>query len=523
MSGIAAPDKAGTSRTRLHITPFNAELIDRYIPPSVRPLATNISYHTVQTAPEKGYGYVELPSLEAEKLKKKLNGMTLKGSKVRIEEARPEKKRKADAEAEEESVATKKVKKVRKEKAKREEGVLPGYELEQGRHVKRGWEEKEDRKAAKKAKKNASSADGLDGKAMLFKTSVPANAVPIVAKTKTQGKTKDEKALKEAKPEKTEPADKPTKKKVVVGEFSKSRKPAPSAVGGSRDADDRRYEDGKGWVDRDGVVMEPETASMKRKREQSATTRDAPTTRSKSSKQPVQHKEPVNPEEQDSESLSGNDSEDSSVLSSSSEDEAGEDVDMADAQATPTKLTTDEEVKSIHPLEALYKRPAVVTDSASKPRPTPIDTSFSFFDPDADVEVDEAVTVPDATLPPQTPHTQRDLEWRGMRSAAPTPETAAIGKKFQFPSAAGGIDEDEDVEGGDSEDVTILAAAAQSPTVVKAASGIAAAEGEQPESEFRKWFYDNRGDLNRSWKKRRREERKSKRQRENRRLSRKVA
>ena len=62
------------------------------------------------------------------------------------------------------------------------------------------------------------------------------------------------------------------------------------------------------------------------------------------------------------------------------------------------------------------------------------------------------------------------------------------------------------------EDVTLDAVAANEK-----------AEGKREESEFRKWFYENRGDLNRAWKKRRREEKKILRQRENRRLSRRIA
>ncbi|UKZ76429.1 hypothetical protein TrVFT333_004133 [Trichoderma virens FT-333] len=75
---------------RLHITPLDAELINVVIPASVRPSARNISYHTLETFPERRYGFVELPEADAEKLRKKLNGTTLKGCKMRIEKARPE-------------------------------------------------------------------------------------------------------------------------------------------------------------------------------------------------------------------------------------------------------------------------------------------------------------------------------------------------------------------------------------------------------------------------------------------------
>ena len=77
-----------TSFTRLHITPFTEDLQDRILAPSIKPLAEKISFHTKQTFPERGFGFVELPAMEAEKLKKRLNGATLKGVKVRVEDAR---------------------------------------------------------------------------------------------------------------------------------------------------------------------------------------------------------------------------------------------------------------------------------------------------------------------------------------------------------------------------------------------------------------------------------------------------
>ena len=43
-----------------------------------------------------------------------------------------------------------------------------------------------------------------------------------------------------------------------------------------------------------------------------------------------------------------------------------------------------------------------------------------------------------------TPFTQRDLEWRGLRSAAPTPDTAAIGRRFSFDWRKGSQEVDHD-------------------------------------------------------------------------------
>src|SRR5271170_3536799 len=77
--------------TRLHITPLNPTLLPSILPPAVLTAARNISYHSLQTFPEKEFGFVDLPSMEARKIKKKLNGSILKGTKVKIEEARSSK------------------------------------------------------------------------------------------------------------------------------------------------------------------------------------------------------------------------------------------------------------------------------------------------------------------------------------------------------------------------------------------------------------------------------------------------
>src|SRR6478752_3045535 len=92
-AGPPAVPEDPNSIVRLHITPFTPALCKVYLAPSLLPLAQNISYHTLETFPDKGFGYVDLPAMEAQKLKKKLNGLTLKGSKVKIEEAKSEKRK----------------------------------------------------------------------------------------------------------------------------------------------------------------------------------------------------------------------------------------------------------------------------------------------------------------------------------------------------------------------------------------------------------------------------------------------
>ena len=122
-----------------------------------------------------------------------------------------------------------------------------------------------------------------------------------------------------------------------------------------------------------------------------------------------------------------------------------------------------------------------------------------------DIEMDDGGGEEEPAVP-LTPYTQRDFEWRGLRSAAPTPDTAHANKRFIWPVEGEGSD-DENVE-------------AQTP--MKSAKKDAAKDeteekkdGEE-KSDFQKWFYEHRGETNRAWKKRRKVVGKEKRQRENR-------
>src|SRR6266536_915283 len=194
-----------TEYTRLHITPFNPTLLTTILPPSILPNARNISYHTVQTFPERAYGYVDLPTMDADKIKKKLNGSILKGTKVKIDEARPQKEIKI------EELEEPKPKKERGKKRKRDE--IPAADIGE-RHVKRGWntpaakvgKEKKDKEG-----KTVVKSKYTTGPECLFKTVLPPNVSGNVSAKDT----------------------KPAKKKVAA-----------------------EYVEGKGWVDEDGNVLE---------------------------------------------------------------------------------------------------------------------------------------------------------------------------------------------------------------------------------------------------------------------------
>src|SRR5690349_11535863 len=117
--------------TRLHITPFNPEILRAVVGANLVASVSNLSYHTIQTFPENNYGYLELPTMDAEKVRKKINGAILKGKRMKVEEARPKKRRhvegpgaEADEMAEEPTVVgtAKKLKKDKKDRT-----VIPGY------------------------------------------------------------------------------------------------------------------------------------------------------------------------------------------------------------------------------------------------------------------------------------------------------------------------------------------------------------------------------------------------------------
>ena len=498
MGSLAADPIQSSHRVRLHITPFNPSLLDRIIAPSIQAEASHISFHTVQTFPERGFGYVEMPVMEAQRLKKKLNGSTLKGAKVRVEDAKPEKKRRSDAGDDDGGSKTRK--KAKTEKPRREDGVIPGHELEASRRVKRGWTD-DNLTSKKKHQSKAESQDngvGLEGKKLRFKTNLTVHDNAVESKNKDENKEKKGKDGKKGK------------KKVVVEEFARTQKsPATPSIVGTDSRGALTYEDGKGWIDEAGNVIEAERTSRRRRHKKESQEIEprisAVESRELVDEIPSQTRADSSDLVEDEDMASDDPAaknKDEADLSNVTDDEGGQ------------NMENSEPARSVHPLEELFKRPTTSPTDSAKRRPKPIDTSFSFFDTGA-ANVDNEDE--DTGLPPQTPHTKRDMEWRSIRSAAPTPDTAAIGRSF-LPEASSDEDEEENAEEEHpTKDVQMEDA--------KVGSNGAQSSGQErgEESTFRKWFYENRGDLNRGWKKRRREERKHKRQRENRRLSRKVA
>ncbi|PQE05673.1 hypothetical protein CJF31_00004410 [Rutstroemia sp. NJR-2017a BVV2] len=591
--------------TRLHITPLNPNLLSTIIPPSILPNARNISYHTIENFPEKAYGFVDLPTMDADKLKKKLNGSILKGTKIRIEKARPAVDLTPVAEPDEPAKPQKERKDPSK-KRKRGEETIPAVELTD-RKVKRGWttpaatigKMKREQKELKKVVKSKFTTT----EECLFKTVLPPN---VAANAKGIEAVKTNQKSKKGKD-------------AVVHEFAKSTKFATflrtsGGAGGGKGKSVKEFVDGKGWVDEDGNVVEEvkpkekksheapkkvvkndsdavekesssesesdsdssegesedETVAQKDKQEtkESATdsgsesdssseedsssegessdgeeekvqnTKLAGTTTSQLPTKTIEDEDSSSESDLDSDDSSSSDSHTVDAASDNSPDASSSDSSESDSESesdsssedeatmsSPSKPSTvqpapinttisspetsrplssssrlsivipDSATQEIHPLEALYKRPKPNTTTTTEANPV---SSFSFFGPDADSDMEDAGAADEQY--PLTPFTKKDIEYRAIRSAAPTPDTAHASKRFVWPTdedSPSGYGGKGKGKGGDE------------------GEGDAAKGSKEAESDFQKWFYEHRGESTRGWKKRRRAAAKEVRHREN--------
>ena len=471
-----------SATTRLFISPFAPESLSVVLNPTVERSATNISFHQVQTFPESSYGYLNLPVADAETLKKRLNGSILKGRRLKVEEARPMKRKHgvADADARPDGDGTQNQDALlqTRRKKRRENKVLEGHEMPEGRKVKRGWTE-----VGKETKKNDNKGTArprskyTDSEELLFRTKVPPNKQGTRTKSTKRGKKSSDD---------------------VVHEFEKSTTHPKFLRDSSAEAKrrDLSYIDGQGWVDVDGVVVESETSGTKKqgraaarrnpkaqKAEKSISTTNAPA--QATAEEAVDQKNVVEDglSEVDSESTS---SEGSSATSGDTSDGLSE--------------------HEVHPLEALFKKPKKPASQEVVKPSLEVETAFSFFAEGEEVESDSETEV----AMPGTPFSSQDLQHRGTRSAAPTPDTAYPSRFNSYGSS--GLPGDEGLEDGDDN------APVSKEKVAAATKAIASSsKGSKSEpSEYEKQFWERRGENNRAWKARRRAVLKEKRQRENR-------
>ncbi|TPX21138.1 hypothetical protein DIZ76_015092 [Coccidioides immitis] len=615
---------------RLHITPLDAALLNTILHPTTRSLATDISFHTVQTFPESNYGFVTLPTAEAEKLVKKLNGSILKGRKLRIQEARLRREIPL-----EELITSPKdpgpkvtCNTAMAKKRKAGDDAIEGYELPSERRVKRGWTEAPDKEnRSRKADKKEQKKDSKGKKAQkskytnnpecLFQTLPPPNKADL---------------SKADKKRKRKPSDTAA---VVVHEFEKLTT-HPSFLRTGQDSSSKsltnEYVDGKGWLDRSGSVKE--ASSLKTKPEPTSRIRPQKRNVSKISVQITENWAPSSSEDETSSCGSSSEEESSGYSSSSSSDEALNKETTNDCVVPPSRSTSkrssndkslagngdipssttlamdeassdstselsdeggvdqgnekirdrhdsidgvddetsssnsssedgtavsssaldggdshsdkeEEEIenepptkevqqadttpecvhapKEIHPLEALFKRPASAAATPPGKAQPAASTAFSFFgnaEENSDIEDEDDYTTSlhgangNIVAEPQTPFTKMDLQIRAVRSGAPTPDTAAVSKVRFWEEDEEEDSADVDAEGNDRGVGTMK------PTTILSKATERKGPEADGESEFSKWFWENRGDNNRAWKRRRREAGKEKRQRENRRRGR---
>ncbi|KAI4176414.1 MAG: hypothetical protein LQ343_001154 [Gyalolechia ehrenbergii] len=521
---------------RLYISPLNPELLQIILSESVRQSARNITYHTLQTFPDRRYGYIDLPAPEADRLRKKLHGSILQGAKMKVEKARPKKMRKGSRDSGEEDIESKsRQEKKGRSRATQEQGVLPGVELPNDRKIKRGWTEPSAKQEKKpKNRKKLSNQEAArkpsahtDEPECLFKAKIPPNA-RINA---PQGPVE---ATASKKRKRTDAGN-----THIVHEFEKTIK-HPSFLRSEAGTIEKKpassYVEGKGWVDEDGKILEAEKCG-RRFRSKATGNKDGNAglpdiceeaaesgskrgvLRSRGSKVEVQR--PILNDATSSSGDSSSESKDDTLA------EGGETLEQGRQSNAPVKddngetginanqvraLSTSrsspipplDPVKEVHPLEALFKRPK---NAASQPPQKPsleVRTGFSFFGPDVEQEDNVPLIIP------QTPFTQQDFQERRLRSAAPTPDTAAPGKTTfgrLWSQDSGRRDSASDEDQGDDQTTPTA------PTM----AGQRESGGDAKESDFAKWFYEHRGETNRAWKRRRREAAKEKRQKENKR------
>ncbi|KAL9619714.1 MAG: hypothetical protein Q9160_005734 [Pyrenula sp. 1 TL-2023] len=491
------------------------------IPSTSSPQPRNVSYHTLQTFPEKSYGFLDLPRSEADRMKKKLNGSILKGNKISVEEARPRKRLRS--ESEEDRQATERPASLQKLESlsSRHPAELAGHELRSNRKVKRGWTEpkrKDRKRKASEATTEAAPSKYSEQEECLFRAKVPPNR--SIANGKPS--SKKEKAAKRAQMN-------------VVHEFEKSEthptflRAKAAANNGPTTAS---FVDGKGWVDQSGALLEehPKISSRNLDNPQKASSVKQRTLKSKPSKKlrDLQPKTSIDNEDpnienettssQDTSSSSSSDDLSSARYGSDSEasidvgdvtssegslsDSDAEEVASLKSGVSPTSATANIPITSkVHPLEALFKQPQTRPSSSANKPSLEIKTSFNFFESNPEEDAEAAN--------PTTPFTRKDMLNRGQRSAAPTPDTAAPTKasfsrsEIEPRHAATSNPSDSKIEkGGSANDTKELQAATS--------------EGGKGESSFAKWFWENRGENNRTWKRLRREAAKEQRQKENR-------
>ncbi|KAL2003647.1 hypothetical protein VTN02DRAFT_2910 [Thermoascus thermophilus] len=306
---------------------------------------------------------------------------------------------------------------------------------------------------------------------------------------------------KEGSKEKRKPKESPAVKAPETEKSRKENSPAPKKVVESS------AESETDWTSSSGSSSEEEDATSSES-EESLTSSDASSDKEASS-------DDGSDDSSSDDGQSEGESEKSDIPSQKPDVSASTDADDSAAAENPAPTETktpsnaeteakDKGPKEVHPLEALFKRPAPDAKPAVEDN-----AQFTFFggDNDEEEEDEDDVNVVQNATEPQTPFTKKDLQMRGIRSAAPTPDTAIPGRTFFWNQERGSQDDDDGDDDGDNHD---------DGSDVEMADATPSTGRGKDESAFAKWFWEHRGENNRAWKRRRREAAKEKRQRENR-------
>ena len=529
---------------RLYISPFSKELFPIILGSSVEFSDLCASFHRIETFPERSYGFVDLPVMEASRVKKKLNGTLLKGQKVKVEDARKDSRKDLYTNPDRDEVDNVESHRASKQEKKRNKGneLLPGYELPTTRRVRRGWTEpaggvkeksannKVSSSKEKKARKRSQVSTHSDGPECLFQTKVQSTEHGLHHGENTTGKRDGN-------------------SKTVVHEFEKNVK-HPSFVKDDSIPHNRKrtgeFDEEKGWVDEAGTLLEHSKKTRRVERSSRLRYPEMPSLRKglhishgsgqrktkkggkAKSKQPDAVAQPARRADK-----SGSDESETSPTTPQTPEggtppPASAPSDLPSLEVTQSSPTAT----APHPLETLFKKPKPPTsdpNSSDKPN-LEVKIPFNFFGEDETIEKSmetpglprvrkgRASALPNLSIP-VTPYTQRDMQWRSQRSAAPTPDTAAPGKSgFGDMWSRLHDDREDDIEEEDEEENS--GDDGPGEEVEEEGSreqGTADSHGSEGQKEFSKWFWEHRGENNRAWKRRRREAAKEQRQKENRR------
>ena len=476
-----------SATTRLHISPLDPDILKGILgsqDEAVKEAELSVTYHTIQSEPEKAYGFVSVSPEEAERIRVKFDGKIFRGVRISVAVARESRLERMKRGLEQDGEAESGPEPLRSN-VDGQQDLPRGVELE-NRRVKRGWsqtpQEVQAVKRAKREKREGKSVEGRSGRKFekgdcLFKQRVSGVSSSAAAPGES---LQDGGALGSSKKAKRERSGRGT---VVVKEFEKTTKfptflkAAPVDKGRTA----TEYVEEKGWVDDEGNVIEEARASKRPGRrprseierlslddlevEDETTERpaqeDEPAAgsnisctssepglpsagpvpseapRQRSPKLPSKHPNlristaanpmPILPSVESSSSSTSpaaskpKKSKRRSLAASA----AALDAPKEDVHFFETTFKPKPNPASSIPTSGSNSNPSHPQPSSEEPTTAP--SSFRFFDPDPSDDSDERST----SLIPQTPGTV----WRRERSTAPTPDTASLGPNSRPPWA----------------------------------------------------------------------------------------